>query len=290
MRILQSHGYLHRYVGLYSIHFIFCDLLCNAREIGATDFFHELQFPDSRSFLPRDINSTLLALGPAFVEQPHLTCPSSTFSLGSPPPHSFPHTRSLVAPPTTYPQSLLTRTTHSQHEDQEAHRDHGSRVVWRRYGLDGHWHCALLRQRFNARHCCSQPVRIHLSLFLPLLPTRESSLPSHFTSPRCTEGANVHHPERQCHPHSSARAMDTLDTTNHYAASRRIARIRFHQATAKCHTHWTAPPKRLFPIESTLLPPSQHLQAGPEDQREKLRIANDHPMSGAVVSLNQARC
>jgi hypothetical protein len=266
--------------------------MCNAREIGATDFFHESQFPDSRSFLPRDSsNSTLLALGPAFVKQPHLTCPSFTFSLGSTPPHSFPHTRSLVAPPTTYPQSLLTRTTHphSQHEAQEAHRDHGSRVVWRCHGLNGHWHCALLRQRFHARHCCNQPVRIQLSLSLPLLPTRESSLPSHSTSTPCTEGANVHHPERQYHPHSSARAMDTLDTTNHYAASCRIARIRCHQATAKCHTHWTAPPKRLFLIESTPRPPSQHLQAGPWDQREKLRIDNDHPMPGAVVSLNQAR-
>ena len=76
MRILQSHGYLHRYVGLYSIHFIFCDLLCNAREIGATDFFHELQFPDSRSFL----------LGTSTQRSWHWALPSIN-NLTSPAPH-----------------------------------------------------------------------------------------------------------------------------------------------------------------------------------------------------------
>jgi hypothetical protein len=117
MRILQSHGYLlllDRWAGLHSI-FIFRDLLCNAREISATHFFHFFHFfrgaifRCSRSFLPRD--STQRSW--------HWALPSLSNNLTSPalvhfltPPHSFPRARSLVAPPTIHPQSLLTRTAH----------------------------------------------------------------------------------------------------------------------------------------------------------------------------------
>jgi hypothetical protein len=117
MRILQSHGYLlllDRWTGLHSI-FIFRDLLCNAREISATHFFHFFHFfrgaisRCSRSFLPRD--STQRSW--------HWALPSLSNNLTSPalvhfltPPHSFPRARSLVAPPTIHPQSLLTRTAH----------------------------------------------------------------------------------------------------------------------------------------------------------------------------------
>jgi len=249
-----------------------------------------VQFPTGRSFLPRDgLNSTLLALGPAFVRQPHVACPSSSLSLDCDQLltrflsfHSLLHqqltlSHSLLAPPTLARNMKIKKLAVTM-----AIVPLGAATALIAAGTAPYSY-GNGSSIYGTGTAAVNPYVSRLSLSLLHLCPALASLPFF---PTLDQRLATKEP-------MSARLILTRElkrwsTSGHYitnyAAFRRIARIRCHQATTKCHTHWNI----LDPTEPSPHLPPQHLQTG-SARRERRPTANGHPMLKAVVSLNQAR-